>query len=71
MAEDKNYGAAWDGLGDVLQKQKKWDEAEVAYKQGIDSGNLQAARDLCRLYKRTHQNEKAEEWAKNMLKKWF
>ena len=70
VAEDKNYGAAWDGLGDVLQKQKKWDEAEVAYKQGIDSGNLQAARDLCRLYKRTHQNEKAEEWAKNMLKKW-
>lgn len=70
LAEDKEYGAAWDGLGDVLQKQRKWEEAAQAYEDGINCNYLQAARDLCRLFKRTHQNEKAEEWVKAMLKKW-
>lgn len=70
LAEDEQYGASWDGLGDVLQKQKKWEEAGQAYEQGIRCGYLQAARDLCRLFKRTHQDEKAEEWVKTVLKKW-
>lgn len=68
--EDEHYGAAWDGLGDVLQKQKKWEEAAKAYERGIDCGYLQAARDLCRLFKRIHENEKAEAQAKAMLKRW-
>lgn len=70
VKDDEDYGSAWDGLGDVLQKQKKWEEAAQAYKRGIDCGYLQAARDLCRLFKRIHKNEEAEEWSKNMLKKW-
>lgn len=68
--EDETYGAAWDGLGDVLQKQKRWEEAAEAYERGAGCNHLQAARDICRLYKRLHQDEKAEERVKAMLEKW-
>lgn len=70
LKEHGDYGVAWDGLGDVLQKQKKWDEAAAAYEQGVNFGHLQAARDLCRLFKRLHRDSQAEEWLKTVLKKW-
>ncbi len=64
---DPSYGAAWDNLGDVLQNQGKWEEAVYAYEQGWKAGNRQAVRDLCRLLKRMHENEKAEEYLKKGL----
>ncbi|MCI8518567.1 MAG: tetratricopeptide repeat protein [Hungatella sp.] len=61
---------AWDGLGDVLQKQGKWQEAVEAYEQGAERGYLQSARDFCRLLKRLHEDEKARGAMEKYLKKW-
>ena len=63
-------GEAWDSLGDVLQKQGKWKEAVTAYEAGTELENLQSARDLCRLLKRLHEDQKAGEWIGKCLKKW-
>ena len=65
-----DYGLAWDGLGDVLQKQGKWDEAVTAYEGGMEAGHLQASRDLCRLLKRLHRNEEAMARLEECLKRW-
>ncbi len=65
-----DYGASWDGLGDIFQKQRNWTEAEKAYEKGAKLGHLQATRDLCRLLKRTHQDDKAIECIQEALKKW-
>ena len=46
-----DFGMAWDALGDVRQKQGKWQEALKAYEEGKRQGHLQSARDLCRLLK--------------------
>lgn len=65
-----SYGLAWDYLGDALQDQGKWEEAARAYEEGWKNGNRQAARDLCRLMKRTRQDEKAEEYLKKALEQY-
>jgi len=62
-------GVAWDGLGDMLQNQGKWEEAAQAYEKGWENGSFQAIRDLCRLMKRTHQNERALEYLRQGLAK--
>lgn len=54
----------WDYLGDVLQNQGKWEEAVAAYRTGADGGDVQAARDLCRLLKRLYRTEEAAEEAR-------
>lgn len=64
---DPGYGVAWDNLGDVLQDQGKWDEAIEAYEKGWGCGNRQAIRDLCRILKRTHVDEKAMEYLQQGL----
>lgn len=70
VEQQQDYGAAWDGLGDIFQKQKNWQEAEKAYEEGAKLGYLQAARDLCRLLKRVHHNDRARECIEAALKKW-
>lgn len=65
-----DYGMAWDGLGDVLQKQGKWEEAITAYEGGMALGHLQASRDLCRILKRLHKDDRAIERLEECLKKW-
>lgn len=67
LEKNASYGDTWDCLGDVLQDQGKWEDAAQAYEQGWRNGNRQAIRDLCRLMKRTHQNERAEEYLKRGL----
>lgn len=67
LERNETNGAAWDGLGDVLQDQGKWEEAAEAYEKGWNNGNFQSVRDLCRLMKRTHQNERAEKYLKQGL----
>ncbi len=69
LERDNTYGLAWDSLGDVLQEQGKWEAAAEAYEEGWKNGNFQAIRDLCRLMKRTHQNERALEYLKQGLEK--
>lgn len=69
LERDSTNGVAWDGLGDVLQDQGKWEEAARAYEEGWKRGNFQAIRDLCRLMKRTHQNEQALEYLKEGFEK--
>lgn len=54
----------WDYLGDVLQNQGKWEEAVSAYRKGADEGDLQAARDLCRILKRLYRTEEAAKEAR-------
>lgn len=54
----------WDYLGDVLQNQGKWEEAAEAYRTGADGGDVQAARDLCRILKRLYRTEEAAEEAR-------
>ena len=70
LEERPSYGLAWDYLGDALQDQGKWEAAAHAYEEGWKNGNRQAARDLCRLMKRTRQNEKAEEHLRKALKQY-
>ncbi|MCI8888806.1 MAG: tetratricopeptide repeat protein [Hungatella sp.] len=70
VKERSDYGAAWDGLGDVLQKQGKWQEALKAYEAGAENGHLQSTRDLCRLLKRLHEDDKAEAAITEGLKRW-
>lgn len=70
LEKDSTYGRAWDGLGDILQNQGRWDEAIDAYQKGAEHGHLQSARDLCRLLKRMHQTERAEEQINEEMKKW-
>lgn len=70
LEKDSTYGRAWDGLGDILQNQGRWDEAIDAYQKGAEYGHLQSARDLCRLLKRMHQTERAEEQINEEMKKW-
>lgn len=65
-----DYGSSWDGLGDILQKQGRWEEAVTAYEAGMELGHLQAARDLCRILKRIHEDDRAIERIKEALKKW-
>lgn len=65
-----DYGSAWDGLGDIYQKQGKWQEAVTAYEGGMELGHLQAVRDLCRLLKRLHEDDRAIECMEKGLKKW-
>ena len=65
-----DYGSAWDGLGDICQKQGRWKEAVTAYEGGMELGHLQAARDLCRILKRLHEDDQAIERLKEGLKKW-
>lgn len=69
VERDSTSGMAWDGLGDVLQEQGKWEKAAHAYEEGWKNGNFQAIRDLCRLMKRTNQNEKAIRYLEEGLKK--
>ncbi|MCI8660095.1 MAG: tetratricopeptide repeat protein [Lachnospiraceae bacterium] len=69
LDRDASNGVAWDGLGDVLQDQGKWEEAAHAYEEGWKRGNFQAIRDLCRLMKRTHQNERTLEYLKQGFEK--
>lgn len=69
LERDSSNGVAWDGLGDVLQDQGKWEEAARAYEEGWKRGNFQAIRDLCRLMKRTHQNDRAIEYLKQGFEK--
>ncbi len=69
LEKNSSYGVAWDGLGDVLQDQGKWEEAEHAYEEGWKNGDFQAIRDLSRLMKRTHQNDKAVRYLKEGLAK--
>lgn len=64
LEHNSTYGITWDYLGDVLQNQGNWEEAAWAYENGWNNGNRQAIRDLCRLMKRTHQNERAEHFLK-------
>lgn len=70
LEHDPTFGTAWDALGDVLQNQGKWDEAAWAYENGWNNGSRQAARDLCRLLKRTHQHERAEHFLKRGLEQY-
>lgn len=70
LAERLDYGMVWDGLGDVLQKQGKWQDAVTAYEAGTELGHLQSARDLCRLLKRLHEDDKAENVTEKALGKW-
>ena len=42
LERDSTNGVAWDGLGDVLQDQGKWEEAARAYEEGWKRGNFQA-----------------------------
>ncbi len=70
IGKQADYGLAWDGLGDVLQKQGKWDQAVTAYEGGMELGHLQASRDLCRLLKRLHRNDEAVSRLEEGLKKW-
>ncbi len=59
LERNEANGVAWDGLGDMLQNQGKWEEAACAYEKGWENGNFQSIRDLCRMMKRTHQDERA------------
>ncbi len=68
--QEPGFGMAWDALGDVLQKQGKWQEAVRAYQEGRRQGHLQSARDLCRILKRLHEDDKAEECIRESLKQW-
>ncbi len=70
IGKQADYGLAWDGLGDVLQKQGKWDQAVTAYEGGMELGHLQASRDLCRLLKRLHRDEEAIARLEECLKRW-
>lgn len=70
LEENPAYGQSWDGLGDILQKQGKWSEAVNAYQKGAEYGHRQSARDLCRLLKRTHQNDRAKAQIETEMKKW-
>ncbi|MCI9502674.1 MAG: tetratricopeptide repeat protein [Hungatella sp.] len=65
-----DFGMAWDALGDVRQKQGKWQEALKAYEEGKRQGHLQSARDLCRLLKRLHEDDRAEECIRESLEQW-
>ncbi len=67
---DPDRNMAWDILGDVLQNQGKWEDAAWAYEEGWKQGDRQAARDLCRLMKRTHQQERAGEYLDRALKQY-
>lgn len=67
LEQDATDGAAWDGLGDMLQNQGKWEEAAQAYEKGWENGSVQSIRDLCRLMKRTHQNERAYQYLEKGL----
>ena len=69
LERNETNGVAWDGLGDMLQNQGKWEEAAQAYEKGWENGNFQAIRDLCRLMKRTHQDERALEYLRQGLAK--
>lgn len=70
VEKNPSYGSAWDGLGDALQKQGKWEEAANAYKKGWECGSRQAARDFCRILKRTHQDEMAVEYLEKAVKEY-
>ena len=70
LEQNPDYSVTWDSLGDVLQKQGKWQEAKKAYEEAAGRGHLQGARDLCRLLKRLHEDDKAIECLEENLKKW-
>lgn len=70
LEHNPSSGATWDSLGDVLQNLGSWDEAAWAYENGWNNGNLQAIRDLCRLMKRLHRNERAEHFLKLGLERY-
>ncbi|MCI8837587.1 MAG: tetratricopeptide repeat protein [Hungatella sp.] len=70
IEKQADYGSAWDGLGDIYQKQGRWKEAASAYEAGMELGHLQAARDLCRILKRIHEDDRAIECLKKGLKRW-
>lgn len=70
LEKSSESALSWDGLGDVLQKQGKWQEAVKAYGEGAERGHLQSARDFCRLLKRLHEDDRAREAMEKYLKKW-
>lgn len=70
IEEHGDYSPLWDSLGDVLQQQGRWKEAVTAYEAGTELNHLQSTRDLCRLLKRLHEDDKAQEAIEKGLEKW-
>lgn len=70
LEQHPDFGMAWDATGDARQKQGKWQEALKAYEEGKNQGHLQSARDLCRLLKRLHEDDRALECIVESLERW-